>query len=59
MVVLSPPLHGVVQVQGCDLVYTPAPGYVGPDSLTYRIGSSGPPSCTGAATVSIDVADCP
>jgi hypothetical protein len=35
--IVMPPAHGVAEVSGTDLLYTPGTNYFGPDSFTYRI----------------------
>src|SRR5688572_11987857 len=49
----SSPAHGTVTLSGNTATYTPATGYVGPDSFTY--GAMGPGGTSNMATVSINV----
>lgn len=51
--VATAPTHGTASVVGGALVYTPASGYVGPDSFTYTGTVSGDTSTPG--TITIDV----
>lgn len=37
---VTPPSHGTAVPAGGDVVYTPTPGYVGPDSFTVEVTSS-------------------
>lgn len=54
------PSHGTATItaDGKSIVYTPAPGYIGPDTLQYR-GKNSASGKTGIATVSIDVVRAP
>jgi uncharacterized repeat protein (TIGR01451 family) len=47
------PAHGTATIVGNDIVYTPAPGYTGPDSFTYTVCDA--QGFCSAATVTIDV----
>lgn len=49
----GPPSHGTARVENGKILYTPAPGFVGTDSLTYIV-SDGKGS-TATATVTIEV----
>jgi hypothetical protein len=53
--ITSPPAHGTAVVQGCNVLYTPAPGYSGPDAFAYSVGGDGPLTCPDTATVLVDV----
>ncbi len=57
LVSVSPPAHGTATINGGQILYTPAPGYFGPDSFTYTTsdGHGG----TQSATVSLDVNTAP
>lgn len=48
------PVHGSAVIAGRQLVYTPAPGFSGRDTLTYTIKTG---RSFGLATVTIDVVD--
>ncbi|HEU5006192.1 MAG TPA: Ig-like domain-containing protein [Jatrophihabitantaceae bacterium] len=52
---VTAPAHGSAVSTGSGVQYTPADGYLGPDSFTYTIsdGNGG----TASATVSVDVSD--
>lgn len=50
---VTAPAHGSAQVSGTTLTYTPAAGYSGPDSFTWRASNSGGTSAD--ATVSLTV----
>ena len=53
------PAHGALDINpDGTFIYTPHPGYVGPDSFTYTI-SDGYAAATATATVSLDVTDQP
>jgi uncharacterized repeat protein (TIGR01451 family) len=52
-VVLTPPAHGTLSGNPPDLTYTPAAGYTGPDSLTFKANDGLVDS--NVATVSITV----
>jgi PKD repeat protein len=54
--VTSPPEHGRVQILAGKAVYTPAPDYNGPDTLTYRVCDDGVPRMCSMAKASISVA---
>jgi outer membrane autotransporter protein len=49
----SSPAHGTATLSGTTVTYTPAAGYIGPDSFTY--GATGPGGTSNTATVSISV----
>ncbi len=54
--VTQAPAHGTLSGTAPNLVYTPAAGYAGPDSIQYTVSDAGSPSLTSAAaTVSITV----
>ena len=52
--VVSAPLHGSLSGSGASLTYTPAAGYIGPDSFTYTASDAG--GASAPATVTITVA---
>jgi Big-like domain-containing protein/Ig-like domain-containing protein len=55
--ITSLPSHGTLTVNGCNVTYTPAPGYLGPDSFTYTASDG---ICTSPrGTVTIQVIECP
>lgn len=54
--IVTAPAHGTATVVGQHLEYTPATGYEGTDSLTYKITSSGGKEDT--ATVELNVGGC-
>jgi len=47
------PAHGTAVVSGAQVLYTPAPGYVGPDAFSYTVsdGKAGTSTATVAVTV--------
>lgn len=47
------PSHGLLTGDAPDLVYTPSPGYTGPDAFTFTVDDG--TSVSAAATVTIDV----
>ena len=53
-IVLTSPAHGTLTGSGTSLTYTPARGYIGPDSFTFKVNDGAVDSDT--ATVSITVA---
>jgi hypothetical protein len=55
--VLSPPDNGAVVVDGLEVVYTPIPGYVGPDTLVRAVtdGGTGDPRTGAPVTVEVEV----
>lgn len=55
--VVTPPQHGTLSGAPPSITYTPNPGYVGPDSFTYRAHDCG--LASNVATVSITVHDEP
>jgi hypothetical protein len=65
LVILTQPVGGTVQIvnnctagapcPGKCIVFTPAPGFVGNTSFTYRVGNNQTPSCTDDALVQIQV----
>jgi hypothetical protein len=55
-VVLSQPAHGTLSGTAPNLTYTPAAGYVGPDSLTFKVNDGQAES--DVATISITVVGC-
>jgi uncharacterized protein (TIGR03382 family) len=54
---VTPPQHGTLSGTPPNLTYTPAPGYLGPDSFTFRGRDCGLDS--NVATVTLDVANAP
>lgn len=55
--VVDAPVHGALSGAAPDLLYTPAPGYTGPDGFAYRVSDGQVDS--SVATVSIVVAEPP
>ena len=65
LVILTQPTGGTVQIvnnctsgapcPGKCILFTPAPGFVGNTSFTYRVGNNQVPSCTDEALVQINV----
>ncbi|HEY3611827.1 MAG TPA: Ig-like domain-containing protein [Pseudonocardiaceae bacterium] len=55
--VSSPPTHGTLSGTAPNLTYTPAVGYLGPDSLTFTAADGSAQS--NVATISITVVGCP
>ncbi|MCP3065090.1 HYR domain-containing protein [Myxococcus sp. K38C18041901] len=56
-IIVTPPAHGTLSGTPPNLTYTPNPGYIGPDSFTYRARDCGLDS--NVATVTVDVSDDP
>ena len=56
--VASGPAHGIASFDGAQLLYTPAAGFTGKDSLTY-VATDGRGLRSTPATVAIDVAPAP
>jgi Secretion system C-terminal sorting domain/Bacterial Ig domain len=57
---MLPPSHGTVSVNtNGTLLYTPAPGYIGKDTLEYNVCSTGSPIVCDRAFVYIDISTCP
>ena len=52
---LGAPAHGTATVQSGKVRYTPAAGYLGPDSFTYEACDGGGLCDTGQVTISVDV----
>jgi hypothetical protein len=48
-------LHGTVVVNGNNLDYTPAVGYLGPDTITYTLRDNGTPQLSTQGTISLTV----
>jgi hypothetical protein len=44
---------GVVQIFGMNIVYTPPPGYVGPDTFTYAVSDGHGGTATATVTVNV------
>ncbi|MEO7812721.1 MAG: putative Ig domain-containing protein [Usitatibacter sp.] len=57
VVILSGPSQGTATLDGSVVTYTPAPGYIGPDSFVYT--ASGQGGTSSPATVSITVGNPP
>lgn len=53
LAVLIEPVHGTVKVAGENLLYEPAPGFTGADTMTYRVCSL--VGACGSATVTVTV----
>ncbi|HEX3632066.1 MAG TPA: Ig-like domain-containing protein [Casimicrobiaceae bacterium] len=53
IVAVGAPAHGTAAISGSKISYSPAAGYIGPDSFTYTIAD--PKGLTSSATVSITV----
>ncbi|GEL45369.1 hypothetical protein CHO01_04850 [Cellulomonas hominis] len=53
--VATPPANGTVALAGGALVYTPAPGFVGTDTFTYRICADDVSPACDTATVTVVV----
>ena len=53
LVVLVDPVHGTAKVAGENLLYTPAPGFTGTDTMTYRVCSL--VGACGSAMVTVTV----
>ncbi|MDX1513006.1 MAG: autotransporter domain-containing protein [Gammaproteobacteria bacterium] len=51
--ILTPPSNGTAALNGTVLTYTPAPDFIGPDSLTYESFSA--TQSSGPATISVNV----
>ncbi len=51
---VSAPAQGSAVIAGGRILYTPAPGYVGPDAFTYTVADG--KGATGAASVAVTVA---
>ena len=54
-VIVTPPAHGTLSGTPPSVTYTPASGYLGPDSFTFRVRDCGLDS--NVATVTLGVAD--
>jgi LPXTG-motif cell wall-anchored protein len=58
--VATPPANGTVALAGGALVYTPAPGFVGTDTFTYRICADDvSPACDTAKVTVVVTGDGP
>jgi hypothetical protein len=53
LTIVTQPAHGDVSVSGASLLYTPATGYYGPDSFTYKATVSGTDSNVAAVSVNV------
>jgi uncharacterized protein with beta-barrel porin domain len=51
--VASAPSHGTLTINGLTFVYTPAPGYFGPDSFTYTASNGGGTSTPATVTLTV------
>jgi hypothetical protein len=49
----SPPAHGMAQVQGFAVTYTPTTGYQGPDSFTYSASNANGTSLPATVTITV------
>ncbi len=54
--VTSVPLHGSLTGSAPNFIYTPAPGYFGPDSFQFTVTDRGKPNNCGVHTVNCSVA---
>jgi uncharacterized protein YhjY with autotransporter beta-barrel domain len=52
--VISAPSHGAVTVSGTAILYTPAAGYTGPDTLTYAASNLGGTSAAATASITVN-----
>jgi subtilisin family serine protease len=57
--IITPPLHGRLSGTGPRVVYTPAPGYVGPDRIEFRATDGDLASGVGAVTLQVRRANQP
>lgn len=55
--IVTAPSHGTANVSGLNILYTPASGYLGADTLSYQ--ATGPGGTSSPATVSINVVEPP
>jgi 6-phosphogluconolactonase (cycloisomerase 2 family) len=51
--IATPPAHGTASLTGNRVTYTPAPGYSGPDSLTFIATANGATSDPATATIEV------
>lgn len=51
--VSSAPLHGSTTISGTSILYTPASGYAGTDSLSYTASNSGGTSAAAIVTITV------
>jgi hypothetical protein len=51
--VVSAPAHGALSGTAPDLIYTPAPGYHGPDSFTFRVNDGTVNSPVAAVSITV------
>ncbi|PWK85924.1 outer membrane autotransporter protein [Fulvimonas soli] len=51
--VVTQATHGTAIASGTSIAYTPAPGYAGPDSFTYRATNGGGTSAPATATITV------
>jgi hypothetical protein len=53
LVSVSAPAHGTATISGTQVLYTPSPGYTGPDAFTYAVadGRGGTATATVAVTI--------
>jgi len=54
--IATQPAHGTVTLSGSSAVYTPAPGYTGPDSFTFTAAEAGTLLASPPAAVALTVA---
>jgi hypothetical protein len=53
LAVTAEPVHGTVMVAGENLLYEPAPGFVGTDTMTYQVCSAGGACDTAVVNVTV------
>ena len=51
--ILAPPTHGVLRGSAPNLIYTPAVNYFGPDSLSFKVTTSGGESNVAVVFISV------
>jgi hypothetical protein len=60
IVAFTPPLNGTATIDnGVRLAYSPTPGYLGPDSLTYTVRDSNGAEATGTVSLTVTVVNNP
>lgn len=57
--IVSQPSNGTVSVNGYTALYTPATGYTGSDSFTYKIHGPGGDSNIATVTITVQTPSCP